>query len=185
MVKGDKIQCEFLQPTDQVRRYLRRYGGGNDCPTGGNKKYHNAKVHLDDIVKPTCDEVVSGDLWSHQDSRWPTHCSCGRAFEPKDEWQLNVEHLWLRENGELITREDAPIGSMWYADWYRFCGPDGHCLVVKTPSGEWIVDAPASGKTTGWDRHGIPPNVTAKPSIWINKPDGYHGFLTDGYLIEV
>ena len=40
----------------------------------------------------------------------------------------------------------------------------------------------------GWTRTGTPPKVTANPSIGLGKVDGggwaYHGWLTNGFLIE-
>ena len=84
---------------------------------------------------------------------------------------------------------------MWYADWMgqNYIGPDGHALVVRTPSGDWAVDGPSSGGGK-WTRTGTVPNITVTPSIVMGphkdaegkilKP-GYHGWLRDGALHEV
>jgi hypothetical protein len=78
---------------------------------------------------------------------------------------------------------------MWDAWWYsdKHKGPDGKCLVVRTPGGDWIVDAKAIDGN-GWTRTGTPPKVTANPSIGIGHEEGkpwtYHGWLRDGHLVE-
>jgi hypothetical protein len=60
-------------------------------------------------------------------------------------------------------------------------GPDGRCLVLKTPAGDWVIDGPASGGGR-WERTGVPPLITARPSILI--PGQYHGWLTAGVLSD-
>lgn len=81
------------------------------------------------------------------------------------------------DTGEEMTLSSAPVGAMWYADWYlpeRFgsssgyvhAGPDGHVLVVKTPPApgrDWIVDSrcsncdmPDDSSHSCWVRHGDP-----------------------------
>lgn len=94
---------------------------------------------------------------------------------------------------EQMSWETALVGAMSYAPYpTKFVGPDGKCLRVKIPtendgSGEttWHVDS-ESDKTVGkvaWAREGVPPNVTVHPSIFVNEPIGYHGWLRDGQLI--
>lgn len=82
------------------------------------------------------------------------------------------------------TLSEAPVGAMWTADWYDFKGPDGHCLVVRTPGGDWIVDGPSmnndGSRGNPWQRSGEIPKVTANPSIHI--PGKYHGWLREGFL---
>ena len=106
------------------------------------------------------------------------------------------------DTGEEMTWRDAPIGAMMYADWMDDCpeylGPDGKCLIVKTPGGEWYVDSRASNCTRKddkihrcWVRHGTPPNITVDKngntcaagagSIMMGK---YHGFLRNGELTD-
>ncbi len=93
---------------------------------------------------------------------------------------------------------------MWYADWMihtpdqkKFVGPDGHCLVVKTPGGEWMVDSVAKNCTKPgdldhkcWVRHGTVPNITVdKVGNTCAAGAGsiiaghYHGFLRNGMLV--
>lgn len=125
------------------------------------------------------------------DARWPKACeACGRAFEDADEWQWNERQLYTRsDNGELVTIRNAPVGAMWDAHWMAGLqgsrgtykkGPDGYCVTVKTPDGDWCVDGPASNMG-GWTRSGTVPDITAQPSILMEK---YHGWLRNGWLEE-
>ena len=98
-----------------------------------------------------------------------------------NEYHLSNVDLTL-ESGEILKQ--APVGSMWSADWYDGFykpGPDGIWLIVKTPGGNWFVDGPSSNGS-GWTREGTAPNVTVTPSILQSS---YHGFLTGGKLISV
>ena len=133
---------------------------------------------------------MSGDLWPHDDPRWPTVCDgCDYVFAPTDAWQLFTDHEYQREGGQdRYALRDAPVGAMWVADWYRGFGSPEHekrgggpHLIVKTPAGDWDIDAP-SRNGSGWTRTGTPPKVTARPSIGIGNPFVYHAFLTDGIL---
>lgn len=112
-------------------------------------------------------------------------------------WQHFGQEIYRRaDTGEETTLLEASPGAMYYADWmlYKgsekpgdlFCGPDGHCLVLLVPGGQWMVDGPASngpkGKP-GWTRSGTPPDVTASPSIGIGERcEIYHGWLRNGIL---
>lgn len=107
--------------------------------------------------------------------------------------------LWKRlDTGEILTQEEFPPGAMWFAPWYaNYCkAPDGTCLIVRTPGGDWVVDSVASNCTRKddkihkcWVREGIAPNITVGKngdtcsagagSILI---EGYHGFLRNGVL---
>jgi hypothetical protein len=98
------------------------------------------------------------------------------------------------DTGEEMTWWAAPVGAMMYADLWEcnFRGPDGHVLVVKVPSEAdgsgsttWVIDGPSRDHGAGtWQRTGTPPNVTANPSIFINPPNGFHGWLRDGEIIK-
>ena len=194
--------CFLLGPTDQVRLYLRRYRTSevDKCPA--RMGYHNAMVWYADVPvewQGSYIGPVSEPTPAHTDPRWPTHCECGEAFRETDTWQLFQELLYRHvDTGVVTTIHEAPIGAMWYADWMpeSWHGPDGHCLVVKTPGGDWIVDGRASNCTRPddwthrcWVREGTPPRVTAGKSgntcsagagsILIGT---YHGFLRDGWL---
>jgi hypothetical protein len=190
------IQCFVLEPTDQAEVFLRRYEGAADgtplCPVTEPVRYgyHNAHLTIGRTAVPDASKwggPVRPEL-AHDDPRWPTHCSCGHPFTPGDIRQHQWEILLRRsDNGELVTLDRAPVGAMWFADWYAFKGPDGRCLVVRTPAGDWIVDSPSSNSRTPWTRTGTPPFVTATPSILFdperNGGCGYHGWLRDGKLL--
>jgi hypothetical protein len=111
------------------------------------------------------------------------------------------------DTGEVVgTLRDAPVGAMWFADWYpdHYCNPQlgpGKCLIVKTPGGDWVIDQQASNCTMPddvhqekhhcWILHGTPPEITVdKNGVTcgagagsISRPN-YHGFLQNGYLVE-
>ena len=83
---------------------------------------------------------------------------------------------------------ELPPGALWRAAWYErsgWVGADGQSWLCKLPDGtDWLIDGPAGnapGKLPGWDRKGTAPLFTVTPSI---KSPGYHGFLTDGFLVE-
>jgi hypothetical protein len=143
---------------------------------------------------------VSGDVFPHDDPRWPTRCAaCSYEFKPGDEWQLSHDPEHRRaDTGELTTMREAPAGAMWFAPWYAEHSslgspihqqerPGQPHLIVKTPGGDWNIDQ-KSRNGNGWSWTGTPPCVTARPSIGIYGADGqtfkYHAFLTDGVLIE-
>jgi hypothetical protein len=105
----------------------------------------------------------------------------------------------FRHGDKVLTQGDLPVGAMWYADWYKRKGPDGHCLIVKTPGGIWSVDGRASNCTLPhdnehccWVRHGSPPNINVDKngntcgcgcSIGLGENwKDYHGFLRNGSL---
>lgn len=112
------------------------------------------------------------------------------------------------DTGEKMTLSAAPVGAMWFADWYlpSFKGPDGHVLVVRTPPDhDWIVDSRCSNCSLPddndhycWVRHGVPPDITVDKNgrtcsagagslgVWNKDKTGYvwHGFLRNGYLVE-
>jgi hypothetical protein len=81
---------------------------------------------------------------------------------------------------------------MWDAHWMPdvYKGHDGMALCVRLPNlHDWLIDGPSydgRDRGPGWTRTGIPPRVTARPSIFSNQgaPYPWHGFLTDGVLEE-
>ena len=192
-----RIKCFIIEPTDRHSCSLRRYSrNGITCSTG---YYHNAMSRIEDR---TGSSNASGDLHTHDDPRWPTKCEkCDYIFQPQDEWQLFTSTIYrCDETGEEMTLRDAKPGAMWYATWMEgykdWCGPDGHCLVVMTPGGEWMIDSRASNCTMPkdnehkcWVRHGVAPLITVDKngktcaagagSIMCGS---YHGFLRNGHL---
>lgn len=183
------IECFFLRPAAFAQETLRRFTYSKDdtkCPING---YHNCSVAIG--VVPFGLSELNGDSGrgiEHDDPRWPTACACGYQFKPEDEWQHRLTRLFWRSDHLALrtTLDEAPPGSIYYADWYDWKGPDGHCLVVVTPAGPWIVDGPSmnndGSRGNPWTRTGEVPKVTASPSIHI--PGKYHGWLRDGTLID-
>ena len=207
-----RIQCFMLDPTGKVSVKLRRYRNTSDdneshCTFNGNGGYHDASTTIGEEPEELNDEgyICNGmkPTLPHDDPRWPTQCACGYVFRENDEWQRFVEEIYRRsDTGEETTIRNAPAGAMWYAAWLdRMQVPQGkHCLAVKTPGGEWLVDSQASNCTMKddfrqerhhcWILHGEPPNVTANKqggstcgagagSIQVGN---YHGFLRNGFL---
>ncbi len=73
---------------------------------------------------------------------------------------------------------------MWDAWWLKGASrfkirPDGMCLIVRTPGGDWMIDGP-SNNGNGWERTGEVPNITVSPSIDCQKK--YHSYLKNGVL---
>lgn len=189
---GSTINCFLLEPVEEAEAFLRRYRRNEESPCPTRFGYHNVSVSIGrhPWQPPEPDLNGYGGEVSHDDHRWPKTCPCGYVFKPEDHWQVNIRRLHRRsDNGELVTIDQAPAGAMWYADWYSdMKGPDGRTLVVRTPAGDWIVDGPASNSKKPWTRTGIPPKVTAHPSIGMGSDAKgrwtYHGWLRDGVLVE-
>lgn len=182
-----RIECFWMEPAEAVRVSLRRYQGNAACPLPWS--YHNASIVIGDEPAPLDPQGMLGhgrDDHPHEDPRWPATCLCGYAFKAGDEWQCNVDRLFKGPpDGRLYTTRDMPPGAMYDATWWNVPGPDGVTLtVVLPPNGGddvWHPDSPSSNSNTPWTRTGEIPRVTCTPSILTPR---YHGFLTDGWLIE-
>lgn len=133
-----------------------------------------------------CLDIYEDVAPPHDDPRWPAKCDqCGAPFPEFATWQVFQELIYRRaDSGQEMTLRDAPPGAMWDAGWYWEKGPDGKSLCVCLPPGGgldyWHVDGPAKGGGR-WTRTGVPPNVTANPSILTPR---YHGWLRDGRLVD-
>lgn len=202
------IRCFMLERNGKARRFLRRYSEGreNACPLRpGKYSSHIGEVILDDIPHEGAFSPTSGDLWPHDDPRWPTHCACGYEFQESDEWQLSCHNLYRRQDtGEEMTLHSLPPGAMYWADWLldegsnRYRGPDGKSLAVMTPGGLWLIDSEASNCTRKgddshrcWIRHGTPPDITVDKNgetcaagAGSIAAGSYHGFLRNGELVD-
>lgn len=195
-------KCFWLTLTNRQHRSLRRFtfGDKKSCPNNSNG--HDASVSIEDGPDITYESdghtYHSGPSLNdfRNDPRWPMKCtSCDYFFERDDEWQANGDTIHLTQTGlGEMTIGEAPAGAMWDASgWapHRWRGSDGKCLAVKLPPGGphdiWMIDGPASKKAnepdTFWARVGSTlPDISVTPSILTNK---YHGFLTNGVLIQV
>lgn len=201
----NRIKCFWMDELDECRYWLRTYETVKDAPCPVTKSYHNAMTVLSD-----------GPIEFYEDhgrklyrrvnepehpprSAFPALCDCGYVFGPHAVRHVFHRQLFKRaDTGEKTTVDDAPVGAMWNAWWeseYR-SGADGRSLNVKTPGGEWCIDARCSNCTMPndtvhkcWVRHGSPPLITVdKNGVTcgagagsIAQP-GYHGFLRNGYL---
>jgi len=190
------IRCFWLTPLQRFQEYLRRYARDikAGCPASTNY-YHEGITVLGEVQRPS-DLIpdATGRAMNHHpaypetDERWPTECACGYRFTPDDHYQHNLVKLYQAEGppytDQLFTMNEAPVGAMWDAYWYSSSGPDGLCIFVRTPAGDWGIDLKSEdGK--GWTRTGTPPGLTVTPSILIKtKNVTYHGWLRGGHLVE-
>lgn len=182
--------CFMIEPTDRARQTLRRYTSiraGAVCPADPQGWGHDASIPIEQATYPRNGLNGRGaDDWPHDDPRWPTQCACGYVFQDEDTWQHTITRLYRPVGGGALFAlrdQEIPIGAMWDAPWLLSVthrGPDDRCLVVKTPGGDWVIDGP-SRDGGGWTRTGVPPLVTARPSILTPT---YHGWLTDGVLSD-
>lgn len=197
------VRCFFLEETETLRRFLRRYA--DDCLAHAGY-YHDAMTPFDEVQHPARTIISLDDKAGappKDDPRWPTHCEyCHQPLPENTTYQVFVERIYRRtDTGELMLLRDAPPGAMWDAWWYGECskGPDGRSIIVKCPPDgwEWLIDGPASNCTMKgdtvhrcWVRHGEPPNLTvdkngvtcAAGAGSIQTPK-WHGFLRNGELV--
>jgi len=106
----------------------------------------------------------------------------------------------------------AVFRATWYENedgsQNNWTGPDGQAWFVVLPQNpdesgvwHWHIDGPASNCTLPddkihkcWCRHGEAPDFTVDKngvtcqagggSIWVQMPNGFHGFLRDGYIVN-
>lgn len=186
-------KCFLLTPTDRIRRSLRVYS--ERVCTVRSEQICVARVILDDVPKGLVGSIED----FKDDPRWPAACENCKAEFPEDSTQqLFTQTIYVDENDQKFTLNEAPAGAMWYADWLNnwHAGPDGRCLMVRTPGGDWCIDSranncglPDDNVHRCWIRHGVPPKITVdKNGLTCNAGQGsiqsgdYHGFLQDGYL---
>jgi len=183
-----RIECFLIEHTGFVREQLRRFERfeKSECP--GPYGYHNGhtpfgKSQAIFTEYGTLAAVPEDSIPAHEDPRWPQKCDhCEYRFVEEDVWQVFQTPIYHRPGvDEEIALESAPIGAIWDCPWFptERRGPDGKCICIKTPGGEWMPDCPSSDGTP-WTRTGNLPQITVRPSIRI--PGKYHAFLTAGFL---
>jgi hypothetical protein len=158
------VKVFWSDPSGFERIWLRRFRSSSrpesKCPHPENFGYHHAMnlfmdqrplSAADEKYRKTAAERVEAPPRS--DALWPTVCPCGYHFADEDPWQVFAWDLYTNSrDGGLFTLNEPPVGAMWDAHWLRgegtsgemYTGPDGISLMVRTPGGEWMVDAQAS-----------------------------------------
>lgn len=185
------IPLRIAEPTGRYQRRLRRFtfrpSSGRAC---GDSWGHDASAVIGEVPEAERAEA-HGDLWPHDDPRWPSACErCGYLFAEADEWQLNDDEVFRLPDGSEFAFKGAfgtcaPPGAMVRAAWYdEFAEQPGESWLVSLPDGgEWITTQKATGGGH-WEVTGTPPLITATPSIWHNSPSGWHGWVRDGRLVD-
>lgn len=189
----------LIKPLPKVRRTLRVFSFSEDC-TGGARSYHNAELVIEPernkpLPNPDGFEEEPDESAYADDPRWPTTCpTCGKPFAGmKHERQVNDERLYEgAPDGKLYSlhQPELPVGALWDAWWIGRKGPDGLCLMLKCPGGEWWIDGTAANGP-GWTRTGTVPVITVTPSIGIygkaadalTRGFAFHSWLTNGVLL--
>jgi Family of unknown function (DUF6527) len=195
------IPLVVAEPTGMYRRDLRRFtygsiGSKTICPGRDQGLYpqgHDATVVLGFVTEAEA-ERVHGDNWPRDDSRWPSHCAtCDYRFADEDEWQRNDNRLYRRPDGFEFAHwgsmKAVPPGTMWRVPWadkqhsvHHLQHVESWCAVLPD-GGTWITSQDASGGGY-WTVNGTPPAIDVSPSIWHSRPDGWHGWIRNGELVD-
>jgi hypothetical protein len=206
------VQCFLMTPLDKTEQRLRRYRtratAEGVCSVNG---YHTVSVvvAVKDLTGLSAEErdaveTSSKDYWPHEDPRWPKLCACGYEFTGEDEWQYFPHRMYsCSDGGPDCTIRDARPGALWDAEWNHdikeWCGPDGKSYMCRLPNGrDWMIDGRASNCTMPadkihkcWCRHGEAPMLTVnkigntcQAGQGSIQSEGYHGFLTNGQLVD-
>jgi hypothetical protein len=102
-----------------------------------------------------------------------------------------IQCFMVEDFNDLWKQDGAPgelnVGAMIFYECRREGGrPEQPHLRVVCPDGIFCMDCPESSPPYGlWTRTGEAPNITLTPSIFINKPTGWHGWLREGKLVSV
>jgi hypothetical protein len=202
---SEPVKCFLITASDKSGRYLRRYTSGTKCDVCQHG-YHQSLVHIGDFKAILTEDGYESSPSASKyegDERWPATAPCGYVFAEEDEWQVFTKRIYTDADGNAYTLNELPPGAMYDADWCPWKGPDGRSLVVILPNGHgWCIDHQANNCTIPedvaqkqhhcWIRHGEPPNITVdKNGITCQAGAGsiltpkWHGFLRNGYLVEV
>lgn len=204
---ADPIKVFFVEHTDRVKIYLRRYSGG-DKKCSSTRYFCNASRIFFDAPAARdkngyYESIDNDDGPPRSDPRWPATCeACGERFEDSDPYQIFQDAIMRAPDGRTWPFRELPPGACYNAYWDRHhVGPDGRSLVVILPNSRpWHIDSRANNCTMPednvhrcWCRHGSPEdgtlhvdkvgNTCAAGAGSIAVP-GYHGFLHNGSLRE-
>lgn len=188
------VKCFFLEPTNKYKISYRAYVSSDKCKCSNEYGYHNYSELIEYIE---ADEFPVTKPMEYDETKI-NKCSCGYEFKKGDTFQRFVERVYVDKDGKEYLHREFPVGAMFYSDWLNdiFPGPDGRCLTVITPGGEWNIDGRASNCTMPedkihrcWVRHGTPPNITVdkngntcRAGAGSIAQKNYHGFLRNGFL---
>ncbi len=202
----------FVEHTDRVNLYLRRYSADDNRPCTDGRSYCNGRAFFCDAPAARTEDGylrdVAEDLAeapAKDDPRWPQKCDhCGKPFAPTDHFQLFQDALMRAADGRIWPFRELPAGACYNAFWDKWhVGSDGRSLVVMLPTRPprpWHIDSQASNCTKPddkahrcWCRHGRPEDGT----LHVDKNgntcaagagsiavEGYHGFLHNGVLTD-
>lgn len=135
------------------------------------------------------------------------------AHEGHDDRHTRGATFYRDAQGRELPLNEFGPGAMWEAPWYGsdWQGEDGRTIVVRVPgnanvphASDWLIDSQATNCTRKedkthhcWCRHGEPPVLTVNKndchtcqtgggSYWhASSQGGWHGHLTNGWLVEV
>lgn len=200
------VECWWAEPTDLVRRSLRRHSDRacEESPWGTCSARRKVPGEFRAERSSAGAPYVRGDWDVPKGRRWPDKCQfCGRRMPRGSSQYADTDLLYrrhdpIRDRDELVTMTGphgegglGPPGMLTDAPWTRAFDPtnvgaDGISLCAVTPGGYlWQVDSPATGGGR-WTRTGDPrepSTLSVSPSIKVGEADphyGYHGFLTNG-----
>lgn len=187
-MSGQGIPLQIAVPAGKWVRVLRRYtlSPARDCPAGG---YHNASRVLCTVPEGAQREGRADDH-PHDDRNWPAECGCGYQFGAEDRWQRADNPVYRLPDGAEFTFSRslgmvAPAGTMVRVSWFDDFAPGGgeSWCVALPDGGDWITTQ-AARRGGQWAVTGTPPLITVSPSIWNNQPNGWHGWIRDGRLVD-
>lgn len=188
------IPLVIAEFTGRYRRDLRRFTFSDRTmvPCIVPTNVHDAMVTIG-VVDEAEAAKAHGDNWPHDDERWPRICkACGYEFTESDEWQRNDNQIYRRPDGIEFSHwgsetADIPPGTMWRLPWYdEYSSHPQNAeswLVILPDHGQWITTQAASGGGY-WTINGTAPRIDVSPSIWHNSPNGWHGFIRNGELVQ-
>lgn len=203
---SEPIRCTWWEATSRHEVFLRRFheaGADARCPVTG--AYHNAMVS-----QGVVEDVEAFPRPGPIDPRWPSACACGYAFPDTASRQVFPERMYREAaTGRELPQQRLPLGAMYDATWLHeattggkpWVGPDGMSLMVVLPGDagpSWTgihfpCDGPSSpDREAGragpwWTRTGdprAPETLHVTPSIFLDAPRGWHGWLRAGHLVQ-
>lgn len=197
---GD-IECFWVEPAPVRRNLYTRWCGywrGEGSNIGCKLLDAGCRIHCADILlgDEPMESTVTVDLGDGTVRRvgsssreatpeeraahpWPDRCECGKA-------EIRWEQLWVAPaTGEMRPLERWGAGAMfeaWWMDYPAWHGPDGICLIVRTPAGDWHPDhAKQKWSRTGDPRK--PETLSISPSI-LFPTEIFHAHLVAGKLVR-